>query len=288
MSNDWIKFRLHARHQKILDLSIITGDDPLLVLGAAVEWFHWIDQQCDGPETRLTPALLNAIVGRPYAEAFEQIGWVKTGDDGRIIVVDYDSHFSQSAKRRAEDARRKSRARRKKREASAECPEPCGQNADQEQEREGEGEEECLGAQRTHRTPKENLNTEGAGVREPDSSGGDRACTAAESNSERSRTEEGRYRLEVVRRVHEAGVSAAQAGGVVEAVMTAPDPPREIADLAKRSRGKANPPGWIVSVAHERAAERAEAADLAGQRAPPAGSVRARGRATHHRMRATA
>jgi hypothetical protein len=117
---DWIICRLHSRDEAVLELSALTGEEPYLVVGRCVEWFRWIDQHLNVPETTLPPHAINVIVGATgempggldYAGAMERVGWIVLDDAGRVQIVDYEKNFGRSAKRRAMDAKRKKCGRR--------------------------------------------------------------------------------------------------------------------------------------------------------------------------------
>lgn len=139
MADEWLKFRLHPEHPKILRIAELTGMDSEKVTGKVVRWFRHIDQYCNGPVTGIGIAAFQSIVrthpvehvrgseslraGEPargseirltLLEAMQDkhVGWVRMRDDGTIEVLEYEKHFGHSAKRRADDAKRKSLARR--------------------------------------------------------------------------------------------------------------------------------------------------------------------------------
>lgn len=110
---DWIKVR-HAlvRSSKVRllakELNLTMKGKQLLALGLAVKWLCWIDEQTENGETCLMPSELDEEIGwEGLASGLVSIGWAALGDDGRIVAVDFDKHSGDSAKKRAEAARRK-------------------------------------------------------------------------------------------------------------------------------------------------------------------------------------
>lgn len=120
---DWIKVR-HAlvRSAKLRllakELNLGMKGKQLIALGLAVKWLCWIDEQTENGETCLMPSELDEEIGwEGLASGLVSIGWAALGDDGRIVAVDFEKHSGDTAKKRAEAARRKGLQR--EREASA-------------------------------------------------------------------------------------------------------------------------------------------------------------------------
>ncbi len=132
--SEWIKLHLHPDDNEILRLAELTGSVPELVFCAVIRWFWHIDQKCDTCETGVMLKSVDRIMqwqsGVSLAEAMtdEFVGWLELDEEtGNVRISGFDKHFGRSAKRRAQEAKRK---------ASARCPQnvrtSCGQNAPQE------------------------------------------------------------------------------------------------------------------------------------------------------------
>lgn len=110
---DWIKIR-HSllRSPKLRGLMRELKCNKHTALGLAVEWLCWIDEQTENGETGLTPDELADELGfRGCAEALCSVGWAALGDDGTVKALEFGKHCGDSAKKRAEDAMRKSLSR---------------------------------------------------------------------------------------------------------------------------------------------------------------------------------
>src|SRR5690606_22845306 len=77
-----------------------------------------------------TAEALNDAVGiEGWAENLQHVGWLVINEQS-LMVPRFEDHNGQSAKRRAEDAKRKSNVRK----SPAKCPHIHGHNADQRRE----------------------------------------------------------------------------------------------------------------------------------------------------------
>jgi hypothetical protein len=120
-ATEFIILRIHPDHPKVLRLAALTGEDKWQACGRAVAWFRYVDQYFADAKTGLDRQMFNDIIGSrgkrgklDYFDAMqdEHINWIKTDDSGHVAVVEYDSNFGRSSKRRAMDARYQSGKRR--------------------------------------------------------------------------------------------------------------------------------------------------------------------------------
>ncbi len=115
MAGDWIKIE-HATIDKpeIYHIADILGIDPHHALGSIISIWVWMDKQLDSCNAKsVTKMLLDRkadVTG--FADAMLQVGWLIESDNG-FQVPNFDRHLGNSAKKRAETARRviKSRAK---------------------------------------------------------------------------------------------------------------------------------------------------------------------------------
>ena len=116
----WIKMRtdLHE-NPHVIRLATLLAIPRLHVLGLVCRFWAWADTNTpDGRDCleELHADDLDRIVEHPeFAAAMESVGWLIVTETG-IEIPDFDLHMSQSAKKRAVDARRQavSRIRRDK------------------------------------------------------------------------------------------------------------------------------------------------------------------------------
>jgi|GEM_PF-3930261 len=118
-STRYIIFRIHPDDPDVIRLAGLTGLSVYDVIGRAAVWFRWIDEHCSSQRTDIPLEGIDQIVGRPdipescstFSHAMLQVGWLTLSDDQTVHICGFDKNFSQSAKRRALDAKRKSAER---------------------------------------------------------------------------------------------------------------------------------------------------------------------------------
>ncbi len=118
---DWIKVR-HAlvRSAKIRLMARELGCNQITALGLAVKWLCWIDEQTEDGSTSLLPKELDEEMGwRGCAAALISIGWAAEDEKGRVVALEFDKHSGETAKKRAENARRQSNFKERKRRSNA-------------------------------------------------------------------------------------------------------------------------------------------------------------------------
>ena len=116
---DWLKVN-HAlvRSPKVRGLMRALHCKKHAALGLAVSWLCWVDEQTTDGHTGLLPDELDDEIGfRGCAEALISIGWAALGADGCVYALEFGKHCGETAKKRADDARRQ--AEKRKRDADA-------------------------------------------------------------------------------------------------------------------------------------------------------------------------
>lgn len=120
VAGDWIKFE-HATPDKE-EVDIIAnylGIDPDAVIGKLLRLWIWADQQTvDGNALRVTQAFLDRITFcAGFADALRKAGWLE-GREGRLSIPNFARHNGQSAKKRAQAAKRAEKSRSRNAESA--------------------------------------------------------------------------------------------------------------------------------------------------------------------------
>lgn len=129
MAEAWLKVR-HSllRSAKVRALMRELRCKKHAAVGLAVAWLVWIDEQTTDGQTHLLPDELDDEIGfRGCAEALISIGWAALGEDGCVYALEFGKHCGDSAKERAQGARRVERHRNKQgaKNGNAECNGEC-------------------------------------------------------------------------------------------------------------------------------------------------------------------
>lgn len=104
------------RSPKVMQLGAVLKFDRLKALGAAMDWFCWLDEQCSDGCTLLTPKQVDEVLGiKRMSDALAAVGWARVGSDGLVHVVDFEQHNGESAKSRAQHANRQEKYKNSKR-----------------------------------------------------------------------------------------------------------------------------------------------------------------------------
>jgi hypothetical protein len=127
LAGDWIKIE-HSLPGKpeVMRLASRLGIDEMAVVGHLVIFWSWVDQNLspDCPAAIGTNRGLDRVVGRDgFVDAMIEVGWLSFSD-GKVEIPNYDHHLSESAKKRALEARKKHRQRN----SSRKCPDGSGTN----------------------------------------------------------------------------------------------------------------------------------------------------------------
>ena len=122
MAADWIKMRVDLQtHPKIVRILSATGSDKFRVVGGLhAVWTVFDTHSEDGELRGYTPDLLDHVIGwTGFARAMESVGWLVFDGLETLTLPDFSAHNGQSAKRRAEDQKRKKVCRHSVRPLSA-------------------------------------------------------------------------------------------------------------------------------------------------------------------------
>lgn len=135
MAGDWIKMRCELQtHPKIVRILSATKTDKFRVIGGLhAVWSVFDAHSKDGSLFGYTPDTLDHVIGwAGLSEALLLVGWLSFDGVETLTLPEFDEHNSKSAKRRAEDQKRKRDDRK--------CPQivhdECGQTSDKMQTRE--------------------------------------------------------------------------------------------------------------------------------------------------------
>lgn len=98
---------------KVMELAELLGVEADTVVGHLIRFWIWVDQNVSRncPGFGGTKAGLDREAGRTgFCDAMIEVGWL-VQKDGRFEIPDFDDHLSQSAKTRADEAKRKQNQR---------------------------------------------------------------------------------------------------------------------------------------------------------------------------------
>lgn len=113
MAGDWIKIE-HWTPDKpeVFRMAERLGIDPDSVTGKLVRIWIWADQQTiSGSAQSVTKALLDRVANHSgFADALIEAGWLESAPEG-ISFINFDRHNGNSAKNRAQNAKRASASR---------------------------------------------------------------------------------------------------------------------------------------------------------------------------------
>lgn len=118
----WIKMRIELQtHPKVVRIlsamrpqSVRSATDKFWVIGGLhAVWCVFDTHSEDGVLVGYTPEALDHVIGLPgIADAMMEVGWLEYDGAQTLTLPEFDEHNSQSAKRRAEDQKRKKAARK--------------------------------------------------------------------------------------------------------------------------------------------------------------------------------
>lgn len=137
MAGDWIKLE-HATPDKpeIDSIANACGIDHDSAFGKCVRLWIWADQQSvDGDALSVTCAFIDRLVFCPgFAKAMRAVGWLD-GRDGRLSIPNFDLHNGETAKKRAQTAKRNANLRDKRRSRDAPGVTKCDATASPREEK---------------------------------------------------------------------------------------------------------------------------------------------------------
>lgn len=123
MAADWIKMRIDLQtHPKIVRILSATKSDKFRAIGGLhAVWSVFDTHSVDGVLEGYTAETLDHIIGWPgFAQAMIDVEWLASPDGKSLVMPEFSEHNGQSAKRRAEDQKRKKNSRNSVRNSSAE------------------------------------------------------------------------------------------------------------------------------------------------------------------------
>ena len=139
MAGDWIKMRTELRtHPKIVHIlsavrqhDVGTKSDTFRVIGGLhAVWAIFDAHSVDGRLPGYTLDALDEGIGwTGFARAMQSVGWLDQDGDQGLVLPEFSEHNGKSAKRRAEDLKRK-REEREAEKNSEDLRKQCGQIAD--------------------------------------------------------------------------------------------------------------------------------------------------------------
>lgn len=140
MAGDWIKMRSELQsHPKVVRILSATKSDKFRVIGGLhAVWAVFDAHSNDGKLYGYTPDLMDHIIGwEGFSAAMIAVEWLLWDEAETLALPEFDEHNSKSAKRRAEDQKRK----RNTRNSLEFVSDDCGQIADKKRTREDKRED---------------------------------------------------------------------------------------------------------------------------------------------------
>jgi hypothetical protein len=114
VAGDWIKMRADLRrHPKVVRMASALGADKFRVIGGLhAVWSLFDEQTEDGLLEGYSPKALDEEIAWPgFADAMQDIGWLEYDPEYGLFAPEFDEHNGQSAKRRAQETKRKRKER---------------------------------------------------------------------------------------------------------------------------------------------------------------------------------
>ena len=130
MSGDWIKMRMELQtHPKVVRILSATSSDKFRVIGGLhAVWCVFDQHSQDGKLFGYTPDLLDHVIGwSGFSTALVAVGWLVFDGIETVEMPEFTEHNGQSAKRRAEDQKRKKNSRK--------CPQIVRNESDEEEDK---------------------------------------------------------------------------------------------------------------------------------------------------------
>ncbi len=114
VSSDWIKMRSSLQtHPKVVRILSATNADKFRVVGGLhAVWSVFDAHSVDGKLHGYTPVALDHVIGWPgFADAMIAVRWLLWDGEETLSLPEFGEHNGKSAKRRAEDTKRKREGR---------------------------------------------------------------------------------------------------------------------------------------------------------------------------------
>tara|TARA_R110000787_G_scaffold5230_3_gene19253 strand:+ start:856 stop:1671 length:816 start_codon:yes stop_codon:yes gene_type:complete len=112
MAGDWIKINSNLwDNPKVSEMCDHLDCGEAVIVGALFRLWSMADQHSEDGRLPMSMASVDRKTGvQGFADTLRKVGWLDV-DEGGILIPEWESHHSQSAKRRSEDARRKVNSR---------------------------------------------------------------------------------------------------------------------------------------------------------------------------------
>ncbi len=110
MAGDWIKMRMDLQtHPKVVRILSALGADKFRVIGGLHSvWCVFDLHSVSGELHGYTPSAMDHIIGWPgFSDAMIAVGWLQWNGGQTLVMPEFSEHNGKSAKRRAEDQKRK-------------------------------------------------------------------------------------------------------------------------------------------------------------------------------------
>lgn len=137
MAGDWIKMRIDLQtHPKIVRILSATKSDKFRVVGGLhAVWGIFDIHSEDGFLKGYSCETMDHVIGWPgFSAALVGVGWIVETPEG-IEMPEFSEHNGKSAKRRAEDQKRKRDARKEEAKHRTECGQIADKNRTREEKR---------------------------------------------------------------------------------------------------------------------------------------------------------
>ena len=124
MAGDWIKVKVTLHEEtEVIGMSAILGLDQYGIVGRLIRVWSWADQHTtDGDALHVTPAFVDCLTSFDgFADAMQQVGWldvVTSESTESLRIPNFDVHNGESAKKRAQTAKRNAKYRAGKRDGN--------------------------------------------------------------------------------------------------------------------------------------------------------------------------
>jgi len=118
VAGDWIKMRIDLQsHPKIVRILSATKSDKFRVIGGLhAVWSVFDTHSTNGELHGYTPESMDHVIGwLGFSDAMIASGWLSFDGDETLVMPEFGEHNGKSAKRRAEDQKRKRDGRKKTR-----------------------------------------------------------------------------------------------------------------------------------------------------------------------------
>ena len=147
MAADWLKMRIDLQsHPKVVRILSATCTDKFRVIGGLhAVWGVFDVHSEDGVLHGYTPELMDQIIGwSGFSQAMIDVGWLRFDGEQALDMPEFSEHNGQSAKRRAEDQKRKRNGRNNVRNLSAIEPDEMRTKCGPEKRREEKKDQELV------------------------------------------------------------------------------------------------------------------------------------------------